>query len=102
MVRVDPTIRLPEFMGEGLEDQETHLFIYENIWEANKITYEYRNFVQLEITFRNLTSDWYMGLAVNNPMGEPTTAVDAKKQLINEFHKSRLEDQFMNEIIDIK
>jgi hypothetical protein len=36
----DPTIRLPKFWGEATEDPEKHLFIFENIWEAKKITNE--------------------------------------------------------------
>jgi hypothetical protein len=36
----DPTIRLPEFKGEVLEDPEKHLFICENIWEEKHITDE--------------------------------------------------------------
>jgi hypothetical protein len=31
MERVDPTIRLPKFQGEGSEDPEKHLFICEKI-----------------------------------------------------------------------
>jgi hypothetical protein len=34
MARLDPTIRLPEFRGEGSEDPHKNLFICENIWEA--------------------------------------------------------------------
>jgi hypothetical protein len=40
MERVDPTIRLAEFRGEGSEDPEKHLFICEKIWAANQITDE--------------------------------------------------------------
>jgi hypothetical protein len=36
----DPTLRLPKFKGEALEDPEKHLFICENIWEEKKITDE--------------------------------------------------------------
>jgi hypothetical protein len=36
----DPTIWLPEFWGEALEDPEKHLFINEKIWKSNKITCE--------------------------------------------------------------
>jgi len=36
----DPTIKLPEFKGEALEDPKKHLFIYEKIWEAKQITDE--------------------------------------------------------------
>ena len=43
-----------------------------------------------------------MGLTRNNPTGVPTTVADVKRQLINEFHKPSLEDQFMNEMIEIK
>jgi hypothetical protein len=31
----DPTIVLPEFQGEAVEDLEKHLFICANIWEVN-------------------------------------------------------------------
>jgi hypothetical protein len=40
MVGHDPTIRLPEFLGEATEDPEKHLSICENIWEAKQITDE--------------------------------------------------------------
>jgi hypothetical protein len=43
-----------------------------------------------------------MGLTVNSPQGSPTIVVDVKKAFINEFKKPSLEDQFMNEMIDIK
>jgi hypothetical protein len=85
MVGVDPTIRLPEFRGEGSEDPEKHLFICEKIWEAKKITDEDTKVAQLAITFRDRALDWYMGLVVNSPQGAPTTVVDVKKALINEF-----------------
>jgi hypothetical protein len=32
MVGLDPTIRLPEFRGDGLDDPEKHFFICEKIW----------------------------------------------------------------------
>jgi hypothetical protein len=41
--------------------------------KAKQITDEDTKVVQLEITFRDCALDWYMGLAVNNPMGAPTT-----------------------------
>jgi hypothetical protein len=43
-----------------------------------------------------------MGLAINNPTRIPTTVAEAKRQLINEFQKPSSEDQFMNEMIEIK
>jgi hypothetical protein len=33
----DPTIRLPYFRGDGLDDPKNHLFICENIWVENHI-----------------------------------------------------------------
>jgi hypothetical protein len=102
MAGVDPTIRLPEFRGEGSEDPEKHLFICENIWVAKKITDEDTKVAQLAITFRDHTLDWYMGLTVNSPQGAPTTVADVKKALINEFQRPSSEDQFMNEMIEIK
>jgi hypothetical protein len=64
MEGVDPTIRLPEFRGEGSEDPEKHLFICENIWVAKQIIDEDTKVSQLEITFRDHTLDWYMGLSI--------------------------------------
>jgi hypothetical protein len=43
-----------------------------------------------------------MGLSTNNIKGTPMTVAYVKRQLINEFQKTSLEDQFMNEMIDIK
>jgi hypothetical protein len=43
-----------------------------------------------------------MSLAANNPPGTTRTIVDIKKLLINEFQKPILEDQYMNEMIDIR
>jgi hypothetical protein len=43
-----------------------------------------------------------MGLTVNNPTGAPITIPDVKKALINDFHKPSIEDQFMNNMIEIK
>jgi hypothetical protein len=102
MARQDPTIRLPEFHGEGSEDPEKNLFICENIWVAKNITYEDTKVVKLTITFRDCALDWYMGLLVNNPTRAPTTVADVKKQLINEFKLSGSEDQFINDMIEIK
>jgi hypothetical protein len=87
MAGQDPTIRLLEFQGEGSNDLENHLFIYENIWEAKQTIDEYTKVVQLETTLRDHALNWYMGLEENNPTGAPTTIEDVKKKLINEFHK---------------
>jgi hypothetical protein len=43
-----------------------------------------------------------MILATNNPPGTTRTIVDIKKLLINEFQKSISEDQYMNEMIEIR
>jgi hypothetical protein len=78
------------------------LFICEKIWAAKQITDEDTKVAQLGITFIDHALYWYMGLAVNNPMGAPTTVVEVKRKLINVFQKSSSEDQFMNEMIEIK
>jgi hypothetical protein len=83
----DPTIRLLEFKGEELEDPEKSLFISENIWEVKQITDEETKLVQLAITLRDHTLDWYMSLETNSPLGRTKTIEDIKKLLINEFHK---------------
>jgi hypothetical protein len=40
-----------------LEDPEKNFFIYENIWEAKKITDEDTKLAQLAITFRDHALD---------------------------------------------
>jgi hypothetical protein len=98
----DPTIRLPEFKGEASEDPEKHLFICEKIWEEKQITDEDTKLAQLAITLRDHALDWYMSLATNNPPGTTRTIADIKKLLINEFQKPSSEDQYMNEMIEIR
>jgi hypothetical protein len=58
--------------------------------------------MHLSITLRDRALDWYMSLDVNSPLGVIRTIVDVKKLLINEFQKPRSEDQYMNEMIEIK
>jgi hypothetical protein len=98
----DPTIRLPKFKGEASKDIEKHLFICENIWEAKQITDEDTKLAQLDITLRDCALDWYMSLVVNSPPGTTRTIADVNKLLINEFQKPSSEDQYMNEMIEIR
>jgi hypothetical protein len=51
---------------------------------------------------RPCTLDWYMSLDVNSPPGTTRTIADVKKLLINEFQKPSSEDQYMNEMIEIR
>jgi hypothetical protein len=51
---------------------------------------------------RDRTLDWYMSLDTNSAHGKMRTLADIKKLLINEFHKPSLEDQYMNEMIEIR
>jgi hypothetical protein len=98
----DPTIRLPEFRGEATKDPEKHLFICAKIWEEKQITDEDTKLAQLAIMLRDRALDWYMSLDVNNPPGTTRTLTDVKKLLINEFQKPSSEDQYMNEMIEIR
>jgi hypothetical protein len=43
-----------------------------------------------------------MSLAAKSSPGTTRTIVDIKKLLINEFHKPSSEDQYMNEMIEIR
>ena len=43
-----------------------------------------------------------MSLDVNNPLGVTKTIADVKKLLINEFQKPKSEEQYMNEMIEIR
>jgi hypothetical protein len=43
-----------------------------------------------------------MSLDTNSAPGMRRTLEDIKKILINEFHKPSLEDQYMNEMIEIR
>jgi hypothetical protein len=98
----DPTIRLPKFKGEALEDPEKHLFICKKIWEEKYITDKDTKLAQLYIMIRDHALDWYMSLAANSPLGTTKTIGDIKKLLINEFQKPSSEDQYMNEMIEIR
>jgi hypothetical protein len=98
----DPIIRLPEFHGEGSEDPKKNIFICEKNWTAKHIIDKDTKVPQLSITFIDCALHRYMGLIVNNSIGAPTFVVEVKRKLINEFEKSSLEDQFMNEMIEIK
>jgi hypothetical protein len=57
---------------------------------------------QLAITLRDCVLDWYMSLDVNNPQGAPKTVMEVKKLLVNEFQKPSSQDQYMNEMIEIR
>jgi hypothetical protein len=98
----DPTIKLLKFKGEASEDPEKHLFIYENILEAKQITNEDTKLAQLAITLRDRALDWYMSLAANSLPRTTRMIGDIKKLLINELQKPSSEDQYMNEMIEIR
>jgi hypothetical protein len=51
---------------------------------------------------RDCALDWYMRLATNNPPRTKRMIADVKKLLINEFQNPSSDDQYMNEIIEIK
>jgi hypothetical protein len=85
MVGHNPTIRLPKFRGEAIEDPKKHLFICAKIWEAKQITNEDKKLAQLAITLRDCALDWYMSLDTNNALGMTRTLTDIKKLLINDF-----------------
>jgi hypothetical protein len=51
---------------------------------------------------RDHALDWYMSLVANSPPGTTRMIVDIKKLLINEFQKPSSEDQYMNEMIEIR
>jgi hypothetical protein len=78
------------------------LFIYAKIWEAKQITDEDTKLTQLDITLRDCALDWYMSLNMNSVPGTTRTLGDIKKLLINEFQKPSSEDQYMNDIIEIR
>ena len=78
------------------------MFICAKIWELKQIMDEDTKLVQLVITPRDYTLDWYTSLETNSATGMMRTLVDIKNLLINEFQKPSLEDQHMNEMIEIK
>jgi hypothetical protein len=51
---------------------------------------------------RERTLDWYMSLDMNSVLEMTRTLDDIKKLLINEFDKLSSEDQYMNEMIEIR
>jgi hypothetical protein len=74
-----------EFRGDGSEDPKKNLFMYERIWEEKTVSDEETKVVQLVITFKNCTLDWYMNLVVNNPQGALGKIEEIKQALITEF-----------------
>jgi hypothetical protein len=98
----NPTIRLLEFQGEATEDPKKSLFICAKIWEEKYITDEDNKLAQLAITLRDCTLDWSMSLDTNSASGMTRTLTDIKKLLINEFQNLSSEDQYMNEMIEIR
>jgi hypothetical protein len=78
------------------------LFICAKIWEEKQITDEDTKLAQLAITLRDRALDWYMSLDTNSAPGMTRTLEDIKKLLINEFQKPSSEDQYMNEMIEIR
>jgi hypothetical protein len=51
---------------------------------------------------RDRELDWYMRLSINIPLGTTRTITDIKNLLINELRKPSSEDQYMNEMIEIR
>jgi hypothetical protein len=51
---------------------------------------------------RDCALDRYMSLDMNSALGMTTTLENIKKLLINEFHKTSSEDQYMKEMINIR
>jgi len=51
---------------------------------------------------RDCALDWYMSLDTKSAPGMMRTLEDIKKLLINEFQKLIIEDQYMNEMIEIR
>ena len=78
------------------------MFICAKIWEEKKITYEDTKLAHLSITLRNRTLEWYMSLDAKSAPGTTRKLTDIKKLLINEFQNSISEDQYMNEMIEIR
>jgi hypothetical protein len=78
------------------------LFICEKIWEEKKISDEDTKLTQLAIMLRDHALDWYMSLDTNSAPGMTRRLADIKKLLINEFQKLISEDQYMNEMIEIR
>jgi hypothetical protein len=78
------------------------LFICAKIWEAKQITDEDTKLAQLVIMLRDRALDWYMSLDTNNAPGTKRKLEDINRLLINYFQKPSLEDQYMNEMIEIR
>jgi hypothetical protein len=57
---------------------------------------------KFSITLGNHALDCYMSLAANSPPRTTRMIVDIKNLLINKFYKPSSEDQYMNEMIEIK
>jgi hypothetical protein len=51
---------------------------------------------------RDNALEWYISLDTNSASGMTRTLENIKNLLINEFHKLSSEDQYMNEMIEIR
>jgi hypothetical protein len=96
-------IEIRQKPGESIwEIDQYMMFICTKIWEAKQITDEDTKLAQLTIMLRDYALDWYMSLDMNNVPETTRTLEKIKKLLINEFRKLSSEDQYMNEMIEIR
>jgi hypothetical protein len=57
------------FHGMGKDDAERNWFMCDIVWYMKMITEEASNIVQLDTTFRDRYSKWYMNLKVTTLVG---------------------------------
>jgi hypothetical protein len=76
--------------------------MFENIWEDKKIMDEDTKVSQVAITFTNHALDWFMILVVNIPQESPKSIAYARKTLDNKIQRPNSEDEYMNDMIEIK
>jgi RNase P/RNase MRP subunit POP5 len=69
---------------------------------VKRVTDDAEKVVQLAIMFRNHALDWYIHVEVKNTQGVSGTVKEIKHAFIIDFQRPKLEDQFMNEMIEVR
>ena len=91
-------MKLPVFMGLGLEDPQQHWFLCDAMWNVKQVTNDDIKMAQLTTTFRDRALNWFMKYS----NAQVRTLPEVKVVLIAEFKKPKLESHCITELKEIK
>ena len=95
---VGTDVRLPTFNGNGTEDLEQHLFLYEAIWMVRLVHNVDIKKAQMIMTLRGRTLDWFMKFYATPSETPQNTIEEIQATMISEFRKPRSESRCITEI----